>query len=60
MALRERFNRPMLVITIIIFAFSLMDFGLYMYSTVFRGTYTWLSDIIVSNSGIAVILTHDD
>jgi|SRR6266576_3790209 len=60
MSLRERFDRPMLAITIILFVFSLTDFGLYMYSTVFQGAYTWLSDVIVSNSRIKVILIHDN
>lgn len=59
MSLRKSFNRPMLAVTIILFAFSLTDFGLYMYSTVFQGAYTWSSDIIVSNLIITVIFTHD-
>jgi len=45
-SLRERFDRPKLVITIILFALSLTDLGLCMYSTVFQVTSTWLSDII--------------
>jgi len=53
MSLRKRFNRPMLIITIILFVFSSIDFALCMYSTVFQGAYIWLSDI----TGFLEVLT---
>ena len=48
-SLRKDTNRPMLIVTIIFFALSLVDFGLGTYSKLSRGADTWVYDITVSN-----------
>jgi len=56
MSLRERFDRPMLIITIILFAFSSIDFGLDMHSTVFQHPYAWLYDIMAILEELSCII----
>jgi len=59
-SLRKGMNRPTLIVTIIFFAISLADFGLCVYSKLFRGAYTSVYDIIVSNRNCHTNYHHAD
>jgi hypothetical protein len=45
------FGRWMLITTLLLLAFALSDFGLFVYLTFSQDAHTWAFDIIVSSSG---------